>query len=196
MVHSLSKTITAWILLLSASILSIQTQAHEVTASAVVNVPLSQAWRTLQDYSLAHNYVEGVVRTEITTEQKTGLGASRKVYFNETDYNNETIVDWQEGKGFTMRLHVDDEPLTPFTQASFRYHLTEQSSDSIKVTFGMSYQLPWGWFGEKLNQWVIQGEMEKAIVKVAAGFKHFYETGQPATDADRQRLLNGVVIER
>ncbi|MAZ88324.1 MAG: hypothetical protein CL693_11805 [Cellvibrionaceae bacterium] len=157
-------------------------------------MPLAQAWLMLQDYSLAHNYVEGVVRTEITTEQETGLGASRKVYFNETDYNNETIVDWREGEGFTMRLHIDDKPLAPFTEASFGYHLTELNASSTRVTMTMSYQMPWGWFGEKLNHWVIEAEMQKAIPKVAAGFKHFYETGKPATDADRQRLLDAVVI--
>ena len=36
--------------------------------------------------------------------------------------------------------------------------------------------------------------MEKQLVQVAAGMKHYYETGRPATDEDRERLAEAVQL--
>ena len=56
----------------------------------------------------------------------------------------------------------------------------------------MLAQMPWGKFGEKLGDWFITPVLEDTLVQVAAGLKSFYETGQPATDEDRERLAGNV----
>ena len=78
---------------------------QEVSAQILIDIPLSQAWAKLRDISLAHNYVPGIVKTVIVSKQAEGVGASRYVYRNEKSYIQETVEEWQEGKGFLIRLH-------------------------------------------------------------------------------------------
>ncbi len=176
--------------------LSLTVGAHEVKVNVIVELPVDQVWTRLSDYSLPHNYVEDLTRTEITTEQISGEGASRKVYFGETDYTNETVTEWRDGEGYTMRLHEDDKPMFPFSAASFQYQIAPVDDLSTRVTMTLRYEMPWGWFGELLNDWAIRSELEGAIPKVAAGFKHYQETGIPATDEDRERLVSSVTLHR
>ena len=81
----------------------------EATATTILNMPIEEAWSKLQDFSLAHNYVPGIIKTEITTTKKNGLGASRKVYQSPKRALEETIVEWNEGTGFPIRLHKGDK---------------------------------------------------------------------------------------
>ena len=41
---------------------------RKVSAEVVLDMPRSQAWNKLRDISLAHNYVPGIVKTEIVSE--------------------------------------------------------------------------------------------------------------------------------
>lgn len=146
------------------------------------------AWTLLQDFSLAHNYVPGLTRTEIVSAVRTGPGAHRRVYEADGDYLEETITEWREGEGFVIRLHRGDEPMAPFEQVSFSYGLAPAADDRTLITLALDFEMPWGRFGELIGQWIILPLMEDNLVEVAAGMKSFYETGRPATDADRERL--------
>jgi hypothetical protein len=77
-------------------------------SETLLELPVEDAWRLLKDLSLAHYYVPGVIRTEISTAASEGAGTSRRVYSSDTDYINETITEWRSGSGFTMELHRDD----------------------------------------------------------------------------------------
>ena len=68
---------------------------QEVSAKVLINVPHSAAWDRLQDISLAHNYVPGIIKTEIVSAQSQGVGASRHVYRNKSSYIQETVEEWQ-----------------------------------------------------------------------------------------------------
>jgi len=83
---------------------------REVSAQVVIDLPREQAWDKLRDISLAHNYVPGIVKTEIVSEQPTGVGASRYVYRNSKSYIQETVEEWDEERGFLIRLHRGDTP--------------------------------------------------------------------------------------
>ena len=86
---------------------------HEAAARVVINMPREQAWSLLRDLSLAHNYVPGITRTEITTEKAEGPGASRRVFQSSGKGMDETIVEWNEGHGFLIRLHRGEKGAPP-----------------------------------------------------------------------------------
>ena len=104
-------------------------QAHVAETSVVIKLSPARAWQKLSDLTLAHYYVPGLVKTQITTAQKKGVGASRRVYQSEKRYINETVVDWHEGHGFTVKLHNDDGTAPfPFSQARFTYTMVPISA--------------------------------------------------------------------
>jgi hypothetical protein len=156
--------------------------SQEVSAQILIDIPLSAAWEKLRDISLAHYYVPGIVKTVIVSKQAEGVGASRYVYRNEKSYIQETVEEWQEGKGFLIRLHKGDKPAPPFRSAWFRYELVAHGSGQTQFTASLKYEMPWGrpgaWLGAKMAKFV-----RATIADVALSMKLYYETGVPTTAA-------------
>ena len=166
---------------------------QQAGVSVLVEMPLADAWERLQDFSLAHNYVPGLTGTEIISSQKSGEGAHRRVYTG-TRYLEETITRWNPGAGFVIKLHKGDRPMPPFRMAEFEYALSESGDRQTRVDLAMRVVMPAGALGSFLGRRLILPLVRKNLVQVAAGIKHFYETGEPAGDADRQRLAGAVTI--
>jgi hypothetical protein len=156
--------------------------SQEVSAQVLIDIPLSAAWEKLRDISLAHHYVPDIVKTVIVSNQTEGVGASRYVYRNEKSYIQETVEEWQEGKGFLIRLHKGDKPAPPFRKAWFRYALTDHGTGQTLFTASLKYEMPWGrlgaWLGAKMAKFV-----RSTIGDVAIAMKLYYETGKPTTPA-------------
>tara|TARA_R110001592_G_scaffold295594_2_gene565770 strand:- start:126482 stop:127099 length:618 start_codon:yes stop_codon:yes gene_type:complete len=165
-----------------------------VTAAVNVAVSPAQAWAILSDFSVAHLYVPDLTRTEIISAQSQGVGAHRRVYQGEDDYLEETIIEWRDGQGFIIKLHNGEEVMAPFTRAQFSYSLQAAPAGGTTVELSMIAQMPWGKFGETLGDWFVTPAIEGTLVQVAAGLKSFYESGQPATDEDRERLAEQVSV--
>jgi len=145
-------------------------------------MPREQAWARLRDISLAHNYVPGIVRTEIVSARTEGVGASRYVWRSAKSYLQETVVEWHEGEGFLIRLHKGDKPARPFRSASFRYQLADHGLGQTLFTASLQFQMPWGALGNWLEK-----KMAKPVAATAAdvaiAMKLYYETGEPTTPA-------------
>mgnify|MGYP001821011639 CR=1 FL=1 len=189
--RNLRKLFTAGFALIPAGAVA---DTQRATVSVVAELPVAQAWEYLQDFSLPHNYVPGITRTEIVSRRTSGVGAHRRVYDTGGDYLEETIIDWRDGQGFTIRLHDGERPMAPFQRAEFSYLLSPAAPDASLIELSITFEMPWGGFGETLGEWFILPVMEKRLVQIAAGMKHFYETGMAATDADRDRLAAAVEV--
>jgi Polyketide cyclase / dehydrase and lipid transport len=169
-------------------------QATFSEVSVMVNVSPQQAWEQLSDFSAAHNYVPNLARTEIVSERTSGLGAHRRVYDPDGGYLEETVIEWRDGSGFDIRLHQGDQPMTPFERAEFSYHLVPGQTSGTLVVLRMTIAMPFGVVGEKLAEWLVVPLLDHNLVQVAAGLKHYYETGRPASDEDRERLTGAVHV--
>lgn len=169
-------------------------EVQKVAVSVSAALPVEEAWALLSDFSLPHNYVPDIQRTEIVSARASGTGAHRRVYSDEEDYLEETIIEWREGEGFTIALHNKDEPMAPFRRAEFIYAIAPEDDASTRIELAMLIEMPWGSLGETLADWFILPIMEDRLVQIAAGMKYFYETGRPAKDADRERLAGEVAV--
>ncbi len=159
---------------------------HIVTSNVICAMSAAQAWEKLRDLSLAHNYVPNIDKTQITTEKKEGVGASRRVSGKQS--LDETVTEWKEGKGFTIRLHNGDKPVTPFKEATFTYRIDAIDDTQCKLTTTMIYELPWGFFGNLLNTLLIGRIVRGNIRDVVLSMKGYYETNKPITKSDLAEL--------
>lgn len=185
----------SFVLLNANAALAELSDTHNASASIHIDLPITQVWDQLQDFSVAHNYVPDITKTTIVSALKKGVGAHRHVYDSSGDRIDETIIEWYEGRGFLLRIHDGDEALSPFTMSQFLYQL-QAEGDGTRVVLTLSYQMPWGFVGEKLNDWVISDIALGNVAKTAAGMKYFYETGKAATDQHRTNLLNQVTTSK
>ena len=163
---------------------------REVSAEVIIDLPLDDAWEKLRDISLAHNYVPGIVKTEIVSDQAEGVGASRYVYRNASSYIQETVQEWQEREGFLIHLHRGDKPAPPFKDAWFRYALEDTGNGQTRLTTSLRYQMPWGRFGAWLGD-RMAGFVQATIADVARSMKLYYETGEPTTAAALKAYKTG-----
>lgn len=131
-------------------------------------------WTKLRDLSLAPHYVPGLTGYQFHPGPQEGLGASRRVLRKGGQYLDESVVQWQEGTGFVLRLHKgsSDSPL-PFRQASFSYAL-QPAGDGTRITLQMSYSLR----GGRLMEWLLAGAFNKVVRQIAENLKAYYETGR------------------
>jgi hypothetical protein len=157
------------------------THESEVSTTVRVGMPRAKAWELLQDLTLAHNYVPGLVKTEITTEAKKGVGASRRVYQSQTSGIDETVEEWNEGHGFLIRLHRGTAgPPFPFVQAHFRYAI-EDDGEVTLLTTSLRYTMRCGAFGRFLDRCLLRRIIDRTIRDVALSQKRYYESGEPVT---------------
>lgn len=163
--------------------------AAEARYSVMIDMPVGQAWEKLRDLSQAHNYVPGLTRTEMTTEARECVGASRRVYGRQSGMKvemDETVTQWRDGSGFRIRLHKGEKSAPPFKDGWFDYSVAAEGNKT-RLTCVLGFTMPGGPLAgllEALLKPVITGNVRQ----VALGLKHWYETGTRPTDADRKRL--------
>ena len=152
------------------------------SGSAYIDLPIEQCWEKLSYFGSAHNYVQNLTGTTITTDAQNGIGASRIVHHESAGEINETIIFWQEGAGFTIRLHRGEKDGVggPIQKAMFTY-LLETEGSGTRATLTMQYQLGWGWLGSKLGDWFIHDMMVSTNEDTAMALAHYYETEEPVT---------------
>lgn len=154
-------------------------QPLEFHARAQLALPPSAVWRRLADLSLAHRYVPGILRTEITTAATEGVGASRRVYTSAIRYINETVTDWREGRGFTLRLHRDGGGApAPFREAGFRYELEGLDAENTRITLRLDFTMRGGALGHWLARGLLAGAFQRRLDAIAASMKRFYEAAE------------------
>jgi len=164
----------------------------EVHSTVRIEMPRQKAWEILRDLTKAHNYVPGIVDTVITTEQVEGVGTSRIVYQSKTRGLNETVVEWNDGYGFLIRLHRREKGAPPpFKEAYFRYAI-DDDGDATSLTTSLIYTLGMGWFGRLLETLLLKRIFERTIADVALSMKYFYETGRPTRKEDLKRMREQV----
>jgi hypothetical protein len=162
---------------------------YKVTSSTLVNLDLDSTWQCLSDLSKAHFYVPDISRTEITTEQQEGVGTSRRVYGKRPPII-ETVTAWQQGKGFTLRLHNDKGDGVPplFSQANFHYAINRESEQQTRLTNTIEFEMKFGFLGSLLIK-LIRSEIQKMQDQITVGQKLYYESGEKAQRQDVIHLL-------
>jgi ribosome-associated toxin RatA of RatAB toxin-antitoxin module len=160
---------------------------HIVVYNATAKIPAEQAWEKLKDLSQAHNYVPGITKCEITTAKKEGVGASRRVSGPQQALD-ETVIEWNEGRGFVIRLHKGDKFAKPFGEAKFTYRIDKIDAKTCKLTCTMTYEMGMGFVGGILHSLFLGNLISKNIRDVTLSLAAFYETGKRITKEDLVRL--------
>ena len=161
------------------------------TVRAAAAIPLSReaCWQRFLDLTRAKDYVPGLTDTVITTEKKQGVGASRVVSHSQFGDMDETVVEWDEGVGLTVRLHKGDRPARPLDEAAFRYELRPTTDpDRCEIHTSMTYVLPWGPFGRLLDRLFLGRVFRRNVVDTAVCLAEHYETDRPVPESELPRL--------
>jgi len=153
----------------------------EVTFETVIAMPRTDVWAKLRDLRVARHYVPDVTAIEMNTSQSEGIGASRKVFMKNRQPVDETVIAWEDGRGFTVKIHKGEQPPTPFKWAKFQYEVADAPGAQTRVRGTFSYEMANGLLGRLLEALVLRRALERSNTAVAANMKRFYETGRAVT---------------
>lgn len=147
-----------------------------VSYEVFIDLPADTVWNTMRDLTLAANYVPGVEDAWLVTDQREGVGASRKVRMRNGDIMDETVVEWTDGRGFVVNLHKEGQPALPFfRQCRFRYEI-EPAGNRTLFRPAMHYETAPGFLGG-LFAVLLKMPMTMMVRKVGLSMKKFYENG-------------------
>jgi ribosome-associated toxin RatA of RatAB toxin-antitoxin module len=148
-------------------------QQSRASVSLVLNQGPQQVWRLVSDLKQASNYVPDIERVEILSSSDAGVGASGRLYKSQTDWLDETVTQWYEGQGLTLRLHRGDDAPFPFASASFEYRLQPLSAGATAMHLSLVYQPRYGLLGQLLDGLFLAGQVEQRVMGVAQGLKQY-----------------------
>jgi len=154
--------------------------ATTVRGAARVPRSIEDCWTRFLDLTRAKDYVPGLTDTVVTTDEKQGVGASRIVSHQQFGDMNETVVQWDEGIGMTIRLHKGDKPATPFKEAHFRYEFRDIGEpDACEIHCSITYTLPGGPLGRLADALFLRRLFARNVVDSAVCLAENYRTDEP-----------------
>lgn len=166
--------------------------SREAAYQAILNMPMAKAWSIMQDLTVPDKYVPGVYKCQMHTEQTKGVGTSRRVYKKMYGFFpvelDETVVEWNEGSGFKLRLHDGEKDRAPLPKSYFIYKIEPAGADKTLFTGVMGYTFWGGPIGALIDIPFVFPGVKMEIHNVVAAIKHYYETGTTPTSADLKRL--------
>ena len=149
-----------------------------VRAAAPIPLPIEACWEKFRDLTRAKDYVPGLTDTVITTEKTEGVGASRIVSHAQFGDMNETVVQWDEGVGMTIRLHKGDKGPSPMKTGSFRYEF-KRAGEGTEIHTALTYEMPLGVLGRLLDALVLRRVFQRNVGDTAACLAENYRTDRP-----------------
>jgi carbon monoxide dehydrogenase subunit G len=151
-----------------------------------INAPREKVWTVLADLGAIQQFNPGVKKSYYTSESRQGVGASRVCELRPLGAIEESALDWQEGKSFTL----DIRPLSkapPFKKATGRFQL-DSVGQKTRVALDIDYTLRFGLLGRLLDALMVRPQFRKAVPELLLGLKHHVETGEPVDPAVIKRL--------
>ena len=150
----------------------------EVSSEAVIAMSRAEVWIKLRDLRMARHYVPGVTAIEFSTSQQEGVGASRKVFMKGRAPVDETAIAWEDGSGFTLKIHNGDQAPAPFKWATFQYLIEDAPGGQTRFRGIFTYEMALGLVGRMLDVLVVGPAVRRTQAALGPNMKKFYETGQ------------------
>lgn len=163
---------------------------REAAFEVTLNMPVERAWALMSDLTKPHLYVPGVYKCEFRTEQKRGVGASRRVYKKIMGFNlplDESVVEWVEGSTIKLRLHDGDRD-RPLPKSYFIYRIEPRGANATLFTGIMGYTFWGGALGQLIDAPLVYPVIRAQIRDVVLAIKHYYEQGTSPLPADIRRM--------
>ena len=147
----------------------------KLTDTILIDASKERVWETIADLGGIQSFHPGVSRSYYLTDQREGLGASRRCELLPMGTVDETAVDWQQGREFTLAI-TPGPKAPPFKHANGRMWIEEQGTGTL-VGLEIEYRLKFGPLGRLLNHLMVEPQFRKVVPRVLNGLKRFQEDG-------------------
>jgi ribosome-associated toxin RatA of RatAB toxin-antitoxin module len=137
-----------------------------------INAPIEKIWSILTDLALLDQYDPTVKKSTLISNDRTGLGAKRRVtMFDGKNWFEEKVTVFEINKALTYQLTDCSFPIKGLKHS----YSFEKTGNEIKVRQVMEYTVKFGLLGKVLDSLMIRKQSDTGIKKFFAGLKQFAE---------------------
>lgn len=137
-----------------------------------INASSEKIWDILSNVSLLDQFDPTVKKSNQLSEQKTGIGASRKVdMLDGKNWFEEKITVFEPNKALTYELTDCSFPVKDLKHS----YSFETKGSQTKVIQVMEYTVKFGWLGKLMDTMMIRKQSDAGIKKFFGGLKKFAE---------------------
>lgn len=140
-----------------------------------IEVPASAAWEVIDAFGSVYKVNPVVERTTLVGDKATGEGAQRVCDFYNGQSVTETIVQYDEGRSYTIEL---SEFSLPFKSVRTRIEVSSISGDRSQVAFYLEFAPKFGPIGWVMAQLMFKPFLRKALMGFAKGIEDHIKTGK------------------
>jgi len=151
-----------------------------IEANRVIEAPLASVWGAIADFARVEDFDPYVRTSKMLTSQRAGVGAARRLTFEDGSSASERVTDWYDGAW--MQVEVFEHTLPVEAAAiSVCVHATDGGT---LVSMAMDYAPAPGFFGALVDRWVVRGQFERHFAQVLAGLDGHVRKRTARTERD------------
>ena len=150
-----------------------------VQETRIVNGPIADAWAAVSRMGAVEDWHPNVARATVLTPHDTGIGASRRVEFQDGNSVVETVVE-ESDQQFTT-VEMTESPM--LGKALVTISTSQRTEDTTEVTFAIDYTVRFGPLGRLLDAVMMKRVFRKVFGVALAGLSYHLETGETVTDS-------------
>ena len=137
-----------------------------------INASVEKVWAILTDLELLEQYDPTVKKSTLVSNEKTGLGAKRKVLMLDgKNWFDEKVTVFKVNEALTYQLTDCSFPIKGL-QHSYSF---EKIGNQTKVKQVMEYTVKFGLLGKLLDAMMIRKQSDTGIKKFFSGLKSYAE---------------------
>jgi carbon monoxide dehydrogenase subunit G len=150
----------------------------KVTREIRIDAPKEKVWNALADFGGISVFNPTVPNSYSTSEQNSGVGASRHCDLALSGASiEERVVEWIDGEQMTIEIY-EGKKTPPFKTAYATIAVHEDTPDVTVVRGTFDYTLKMGPIGALMDTVMVKPQFGKAFGGLFAGLKHYVETGE------------------
>lgn len=149
-----------------------------ITGEIRIKADIKKVWEAIADLGGIQQYHPAVTKSYYLEGKREGVGAARHCDFKGGSGIDETVIDWREGKEFTLKLH-NGKKMPPFKNAIGRQSVRADGDETI-VGLTLEYDLKYGPIGALMDFMMVRGQFEKMVPAMLSGLKKHVESSVTA----------------
>ena len=152
---------------------------NQVQRKRLINASIAATWAAISEMRAVEDWHPNVARASVLTDHSTGVGASRRVEFQDGNSVVETVIE--ESKLHFTTMEMSELPL--LRKAVVTIRIAEQSAQATEVTFSIDYDIKFGPIGWLLDQVMMKRVFGKIFGVALEGLCYHLETGELVADS-------------
>lgn len=137
-----------------------------------IRAPRHLVWSTLADLEGVSRWNPGIKSAECTTDNREGLGATRRCHMRPSGWMTETISEWQPER--VIGFAIENAP--PIKTGQARFVLSDSGDGAVTILeASFEYEVRFGPLGPVIDRLVVQRQFASAWPKAMEGLRLFAE---------------------